>query len=91
MDQLLQRAFAAYLKFDGAAAAQPIATCSGVQQLDGLKYVVLANRNRVCAVYRIKNDGSLRRMRRWPMELGWVGTDSAVSSARPRGQEHAHA
>ena len=32
-------------------------------------YVVLTNAREVVAVYRVKNDGALRRLRRWPREL----------------------
>lgn len=71
MDQrILQRAFAAYLKIDGTAAEQPIEYRSGELICDGLRYVVLRNARRVLAVYRVKNNGALRRMKRWPLELG---------------------
>jgi hypothetical protein len=32
-------------------------------------YVVLENVNGVLAVYRVRNDGMLRRMRRWPKAI----------------------
>ena len=71
MDQrILQRAFAAYLKIDGTAAEQPIEHRSGELICEGLRYVVLRNARRVLAVYRVKNNGALRRMKRWPLELG---------------------
>lgn len=71
MDQrILQRAFAAYLKIDGTAAEQPIEHRSGELVCSGLRYVVLRSTRRVLAVYRVKNNGALRRMKRWPLELG---------------------
>ncbi len=39
---------------------------SGVVKQNGLTYVVLRNGNHLLAVYRVKNDGILRRMRRPP-------------------------
>lgn len=36
----------------------------------GRSYVVLDNANGILAVYRIRDDGVLKRLRRWPPELG---------------------
>jgi hypothetical protein len=66
-EALLRRAFAAYYR--SGANMQP-ANTSGVRKYKGLWYVVLENANGVLAVYRVKNDGFLRAMRRWPEELG---------------------
>ena len=67
--QILQRAFAAYLKTDGAHADQPNAFHSGVCTLDGLRYAVLRSGPRTLAVCRVKNNGALRRMKRWPLDI----------------------
>lgn len=64
----LDRAFAAYFRTEGARAAQP-ASNSAVQEHAGKSYVVLRNTDGVLAVYRILNDGALKRLRRWPTEL----------------------
>ena len=59
----LSRAMAAY--FRSGADIQP-ASDSGVVAHEGRLYVVLRNVNRVLAVYRIRNDGMLKRLIRWP-------------------------
>jgi len=51
------------------ANIQPSAVASGVEKHNGLEYVVLRNINGVLAVYRVHNDGQLRRMKRWPAEI----------------------
>ena len=63
---LTRRAFAAYFRSGGFD--QP-ANSSGVVKLDGIWYVVLHNVRRTLAVYRVKNDGRLRRLTEWPKEL----------------------
>ncbi len=63
---LTRRAFAAY--FRSGHSDQP-ANTSGVQTVDGRRYVVLRNVNGVLAVYRVRNDGMLKGLRRWPSEL----------------------
>lgn len=42
---------------------------SGVYELDERSYVVLKNGNGILAVYRVRNDGMLKRLKRWPTEL----------------------
>lgn len=66
----LNRAFRAYLATDGVAAPQPIERHSAELKLNGLRYVVLSDGAHVVAVYRIKNNGALRRMKEWPIGLG---------------------
>lgn len=63
---LTRRAFAAYFRAGGTD--QP-ANTSGVVTHNGRRYVALHNVNGVLAVYRVRNDGILRRLRRWPSEL----------------------
>ena len=65
-DDLLRRAFAAWFRTGGMD--QP-ANTSGVEAHEGHQYVVLRNVRGTLAVYRVKNDGMLRRMRRWPSAL----------------------
>jgi hypothetical protein len=40
-----------------------------VEIIGCLKYVAVRNRNHLLAVYRVRNDGALRRLKRWPVEL----------------------
>ena len=63
---LLRRAFAAWFRTGGTD--QP-ANTSRVTQHDGLWYAVLENVRGTMAVYRLKNDGVLRKLRRWPEEV----------------------
>lgn len=65
-EKYYRRAMAAYFRAGGSA--QP-SSSSSEWELNGRHYVVLENVNGVLAVYRVKNDGFLRRLRRWPKEL----------------------
>ena len=72
MDDLTTRAFAAYFreaKTRGAYSPDQPANDSGIEQHDGRDYVVLRNVNGTLAVYRVRNDGLLKRLRRWPAAL----------------------
>jgi hypothetical protein len=77
---LIQRAFVAYLQTDGTAAEQPTSK-SSVETIGNLRYVVLRNERRLLAVYRVRNSGLLRRMRRWPLALSNVGRESTRERA----------
>lgn len=72
-DAILSRAFAAYFrtaKREGYLADQP-ASHSSVLTHNGKGYVVLINGIwDVLAVYRIRNDDTLKRLHHWPAELG---------------------
>jgi hypothetical protein len=69
--ELLQRAWAAYLRIERGDSEQPSEKHSSVQTVNGLEYVALRNGQRVLAVYRVRRStGALRRMRRWPFALG---------------------
>ena len=59
----------------GQSFDEPARSESEEVTLDGKRYVVLANTHEILAVYRIKPDGLLRRLRRWPKTLtaGVVG------------------
>jgi hypothetical protein len=65
-DQMKRRAMAAWFRSGGID--QP-ASNSGVEEYDDKYYVVLRNVNGVMAVYRIRNDDSLKRLKRWPKEV----------------------
>lgn len=70
-EQLTQRAFAAYFQAaarEGFIYEQP-ADYSGVEEAGGKVYVVLRNVNGILAVYRVRNDGILKGLKRWPKEL----------------------
>jgi len=60
------RAMAAW--FRSGQSIQPAST-SGVRVCKGKKYVILENANGILAVYRIKNDGFLKRLKRWPKDI----------------------
>lgn len=68
--ELLNRAIRAYYiatKKEGGAVDQP-ANDSGIFKKVGKRYVVLRNVRGVLAVYRIRNDGLLKRLKRWPAD-----------------------
>lgn len=66
-EDLLRRAMAAYFRSGGSD--QPSSSASGVQEVDGLMYVVLRNVNEVLSVYRVRPNGLLKGLKRWPKEL----------------------
>ena len=70
-DDLLRRAMAAYFKAGssvGGILQQP-SKHSAVEKVNGLTYVAIRNGSDLLAAYRLKNDGALRRLTRWPAEL----------------------
>lgn len=70
MSDLLQRSMAAFFRHDQAATTnQPSTSLSGEVEHDGKSYVVLRNVNGVLAVYRVRNDGVLKRLKRWPFDI----------------------
>lgn len=69
MNALKARACAAYFKTEGHDAAQPSEIDSGEIEHGGKRYVALRNRDGILAVYRVRNDGMLKRLRRWPSAL----------------------
>jgi hypothetical protein len=71
MNDLLGRAFSAYFARaarEGWIPDQP-ANYSDVREVDGREYVVLENVRGVLAVYRVRTNGRLKYLRRWPREL----------------------
>lgn len=85
---LIDRAFRAYVTADGCSAEQPTASACGVVTLYGRRYVALRNRRRTLAVYRIRANGLLRRLRVWPIEL--TRQDAKPSCRTARQSEAAH-
>lgn len=63
---ILRRAFAGYFRAGGME--QPANTSHHVAH-NGHEYVVLENVRGVLAVYRLRNDGKLKRLRRLPAGL----------------------
>jgi len=70
-DEYVRRAIAAFFRSGGPSVNMPMpANTSSVQEHGGKFYVELHNVNGTLAVYRIRNDGMLKRMKRWPKEVG---------------------
>ena len=65
-DDLRRRAFAAYFKAGGMD--QPSGD-SGVEIVEGLKYVHLRAGGKTLAVYRVDTVGRLKRLKRYPKAL----------------------
>ena len=63
---LVPRALAAW--FRGGESVIP-GNESEVVEHEGHSYVVLRDANGILGVYRVRNDGKLKRLRRWPAEL----------------------
>jgi len=72
-NDLRRRALAAYYRAEtrepGIVPTQPVGN-GDVVELEGRRYVVLNHTEGVLAVYRVRNDGQLRKMRRPPKEIG---------------------
>jgi hypothetical protein len=56
---------AAYFRTGGTE--QP--SDSGLVDHDGSRYVVVGGAHGVLAVYRVRTDGVLKRLKRWPAEI----------------------
>lgn len=68
MDDLKRRAFAAW--FRSGSNIQPGDGVSGVEEHGGKEYVVLRNGvDNVLAVYRVRNNGVLKGLKRWPKSI----------------------
>lgn len=74
MDTLTTRALNAYYRtakregFTPEQVRQP-SRDSGPCEIAGKQYVALQNVNGPLAVYRVRNDGALKRLKRWPAGL----------------------
>jgi hypothetical protein len=66
---LLNRALAAYFKASSEGLPIQPSNESGVEDVEGKKYVVLRNVNGLLKVYRVRNDGVLKGLKRWPAEI----------------------
>jgi hypothetical protein len=66
--EYVRRAMAAFLRSSSYGVPMP-ANTSGVVEHGGKFYVELHNVNGTLAVYRIRNDGILKRLKRWPKEV----------------------
>jgi hypothetical protein len=73
--RIIERAWRAYLATEGVGAHQPDAS-SGVEIINGLRYVALRNQRGVVAAYRLTNRSKLRRLKHWPLALNSVGRAS---------------
>jgi hypothetical protein len=70
-DLFTRRALGAYTHSSGAHANALLAMSGADTDTKGRCYVVLRDGSiDICAVYRVRNDGRLRRLRRWPAEVG---------------------
>ena len=66
-DELRARAVTAYYRDARRAGREPDVPAGGgnVVEHDGKRYVMLANVNGTLAMYRVRRDGVLKRLRRW--------------------------
>lgn len=62
------RAYFATARTKGHRPDEP-ANDSGVEEHGDKLYVVLRNVNGTLAVYRVRNDGVLKALKRWPKEI----------------------
>jgi len=74
-EELIARAERAYFvaarKLD-QRSDQPSRTDSSLQKYKGKQYIVLRNVRGVVAVYRVRTDGILKRLVRWPEQIEQV-------------------
>jgi hypothetical protein len=73
MEPILARAYRAYFMSaarEGYEVDQPSGNLSGQEEVGDKSYVVLRNAKGILAVYRIRHDDMLKRLKRWPAELG---------------------
>ena len=68
-ESLLTRAFAAHFRAASEGAPVQPSNASDVRTVDGKTYVVLRNVRGIIRVYRVRNDGMLKGLKRWPKEL----------------------
>ncbi|MDZ7592234.1 MAG: hypothetical protein U5L05_16470 [Rubrivivax sp.] len=70
-DLCTRRALGTYLHSCGARANALLAMSGEDTDAKGRRYVVLRDGGiDICAVYRVGNDGTLTRLKRWPVEVG---------------------
>jgi hypothetical protein len=78
-EQLTTRALAAWFK--SGTDEQPY-NSSGVRAVRGKDYVVLRNERGVLAVYRVRTDGRLKGLKRWPAVFDEGESGPRTSMAR---------
>jgi hypothetical protein len=67
-DALCNRALAAWYRW--RTPDEPVAPVARVREAGGKRYVMLrSDRGHVLRVYRIRNDGMLKGLKRWPKAL----------------------
>lgn len=70
-DLVTRRALGAYMHSAGGLANALLAMSGADTDMKGRHYVVLRDGSiDICAVYRVRNDGRLKRLKRWPAEVG---------------------
>ena len=70
-DLFTRRALGAYTHSAGAHANALLAMSGADTDTKGRRYVVLRDGSiEICAVYLVRNDGRLKRLKRWPAEVG---------------------
>lgn len=70
-DLYTRRALGAYRHSCSAPANALLAMSGADTDRKGRRYVVLRDGSiDICAVYRVRNDGRLKRLKRWPVEVG---------------------
>jgi hypothetical protein len=70
-DLFTRRALGAYAHSSGAPGNALLAMSGADTDTKGRRYVVLRDGSiDICAVYRVRNDGRLKRLKRWPAEVG---------------------
>ena len=57
------------MRADGKVADQPSISDSGTETHYGKRYIVLRNSKGTLAVYRVRRDGGLKILKRWPAIL----------------------
>jgi hypothetical protein len=88
-EELTARAFRAYFmaaRKEGSDSPDQPANTSGVEEVGDKRYVVLRSVQGILAVFRVRNDGLLKRLKRWPegVELKRRSTKGRASSKRAR-------
>ncbi|SRR5258708_37582872 len=71
-DRLIDRAIAAWFRSPvpyGGPPDVPNNNLSALEECGGKHYVVLRNRQGIVAVYRVRPNGVLKGLKRWPKEL----------------------
>jgi len=56
-------------KKTGASWAIPSTARSHMDEINGKRYAILRTGDEVLAVYRLRNDGVFKALKRWPREL----------------------